>query len=258
MGGKRDLITNRTNYLWFTPDSSMTASVWNGSCNEYCGSSHANMRFRVFVVPNGDFEKWAAHQASSAVYTGPPAPPPPPAPAAGTKASAAKAAAPPAPAPVALSTAAPVPAPGPSDQGEDIFPRDRMPAYTVPATPTPAGLTFTPGLVGDQARGLKTFSSTLCIACHAVKGNPAAGATVGPNLTHFGSRYTLAGSLYPNDTTHLRLWLKNARLMKPDALMPSLGLGQYDPVTKATVGPGAGGLSDQQIADIVAYLQALK
>jgi cytochrome c oxidase subunit 2 len=133
-----------------------------------------------------------------------------------------------------------------------------MPVYTVPATPTPAGLAFTPGIVGDQARGLKTFSSTLCIACHAVKGNPSAVATVGPNLTHFGSRYTIAGSLYPNDTTHLRLWLKNARLMKPDALMPSLGLGQYDPVTKAIVGPGAGGLSDQQIADIVAYLQALK
>lgn len=133
-----------------------------------------------------------------------------------------------------------------------------MPVYSVPATPTPAGLTFTPGLVGDPARGLKTFSSTLCIACHAVKGNPMAGATVGPNLTHIASRYTIAGALYPNDTTHLRLWLKNSRLMKPGALMPSLGLGQYDPVTKLVVSPGAGGLSDQQIADIVAYLQALK
>ena len=38
--------------------------------------------------------------------------------------------------------------------------------------------------------------------------------------------------------------------------MPTLGLNQTDPVTKMTV--KAGGLTDQQIADIVAYLQALK
>ena len=35
-----------------------------------------------------------------------------------------------------------------------------------------------------------------------------------------------------------------------------LGKGQVDPITKQTV--NMGGLDDQQIADIVAYLQALK
>ena len=44
--------------------------------------------------------------------------------------------------------------------------------------------------------------------------------------------------------------------MKPGVLMPTLGLNQTDPITKMKV--TAGGLSDQQIADIVAYLQALK
>ena len=44
--------------------------------------------------------------------------------------------------------------------------------------------------------------------------------------------------------------------MKPGVVMPTLGLGEYDPVTKSTVKQG--GLTDQQIADIVAYLQALK
>jgi cytochrome c oxidase subunit 2 len=38
--------------------------------------------------------------------------------------------------------------------------------------------------------------------------------------------------------------------------MPTLGAGETDPVTKQKV--TAGGLTDQQIADIVAYLQALK
>jgi mono/diheme cytochrome c family protein len=41
--------------------------------------------------------------------------------------------------------------------------------------------------------------------------------------------------------------------MKPGIFMPPLGAGQIDPRTKAK-----GALSDQQIADIVAYLQTLK
>src|SRR5215204_2069322 len=69
LGGKRDLITNHTNYLWFTPDSSLTTSVYNGSCNEYCGASHANMRFRTFVVTPTEFEGWVSHQLSPAVFT---------------------------------------------------------------------------------------------------------------------------------------------------------------------------------------------
>jgi cytochrome c1 len=53
-----------------------------------------------------------------------------------------------------------------------------------------------------------------------------------------------------------RAWLKNSRAMKPGVTMPTLGLGQRDPVTKQPV--RLGGLTDQQIADIAAYLQALK
>jgi cytochrome c1 len=61
--------------------------------------------------------------------------------------------------------------------------------------------------------------------------------------------------MYVNDKPHLSRWIKNARLMKSGVLMPTLGKGEYDPQTKATT---PAGLSDQQIADIVAYLQALK
>jgi cytochrome c1 len=46
--------------------------------------------------------------------------------------------------------------------------------------------------------------------------------------------------------------------MKPEALMPTLGLDEYDPVLKKKVTSATGGLTDQQIADIVAYLTALK
>jgi len=38
LGGKRDLITNRTNYLWFTPNADLETLALNGFCAEYCGS----------------------------------------------------------------------------------------------------------------------------------------------------------------------------------------------------------------------------
>ena len=79
---------------------------------------------------------------------------------------------------------------------------------------------------------------------------------LGPNLTHVGSRFTIGSGLYANDARHLALWIKNARRMKPGSFMPTLGKGEYDPITKQTMSAGA--LDDQQIADIVAYLQALK
>ena len=69
---------------------------------------------------------------------------------------------------------------------------------------------------------------------------------------------TIAAGIYPNDAKHLRLWIKNARMMKPGSAMPTLGLGQRDPITGATVSQSLGGLNDQQIADIVAYLQSLR
>ena len=94
------------------------------------------------------------------------------------------------------------------------------------------------------------------MACHRINGNPMMVGVVGPNLTHIATRSTIAGAIYPNDTKHLSLWIKNARRMKPGVLMPTLGAGEYDGMTKAFI-PKTG-LNDQQIADIVAYLQALK
>jgi hypothetical protein len=40
--------------------------------------------------------------------------------------------------------------------------------------------------------------------------------------------------------------------------MPTLGLNEYDPILKSKVTAASGGLTDQQIADVVAYLTALK
>jgi cytochrome c oxidase subunit 2 len=230
LGGKRDAVTNHTNYIWLTPDSTLQPSEWNGFCTEYCGTSHGKMRFRVFTVKPDQFASWVANQQRPAAIG------------AVTPAAGAPAAAVPASATTAVAY---------------TFPRNQ-PAfdYAVPHTPVPEGLTFTRGLTGNAHRGQQVFSSNACIGCHAIAGNPAAVGNIGPNLTHFGSRATIGAGSFPNTPAYLALWIKNARVMKPGIIMPTLGKDQFDPVLKTTV--TAGGLDDQQIADIVAYLWALK
>jgi cytochrome c oxidase subunit 2 len=303
LGGKRDVVTNRTNYVWYTPDTTVASSVWNGFCAEYCGASHANMRFRVFTVTPDQFASWVAGQKMPARFgavappaaVGGPNPPPLEGPAVSTPGGpnsptpSAQAAAPriaqqssgtqavggaqpaiprpqnpeanpgaqtnvqgvtPANAGVALSSGGLPPG--------YIFPREKIPDYAVPHSPIPSGLKFTPGLTGVAARGKQIFSGAACIGCHSIAGNPVAMGVTGPNLTHVGSRSTIAAGRFPNAAAYLALWIKNARAMKPEVLMPTLGLDQYDPVLKAKVTAANGGLTDQQIADIVAYLTALK
>ena len=232
MGGKRDLISNRTNYLWFTPNADLPSSAWNGFCAEFCGPSHANMRFRVFTVAPGEFAQWTAHQQQTAIY---------PQAAAGVGAA------------TAVPTVAPVPV--------WAFPKEKLEkdfAYTIPTTPLTNQISFDDALIGkgDAERGRMLYNKSSCIGCHAIAGTPMNMANVGPNLTHVGSRHTIAGGLYPNDTQHLSYWIKSAPHMKPGSIMPSLGKGVRDPKTKMVV--NVGGLTDAEVADIVAYLQALK
>ncbi len=251
LGGKRDLISNRSNFLWFTPNKDLPSSAFNGFCAEYCGSSHANMKFRVFAVAQNEFDMWAAHQKTAAAFQAPPAPPVAPATPVIKKASLVKGA------PVAADTAKAVVAEVPVW----VFPKEKyekeFPAST-PTMPIPAGITFDESLLGkgDPERGRQIYSKGMCIGCHVVSGNPMSMGIVGPNLTHIGTRHTIAGALFANDTKHLTYWIKNARAMKPGSIMPTIGKGLYDPIMKNTV--TIGGLTDAEIADVVAYLQALK
>lgn len=78
-----------------------------------------------------------------------------------------------------------------------------------------------------------------CMACHAVAGTPANG-NIGPNLTHIGSRQTLAAGILRNTPSDLTRWLHNPQAVKPGSLMPNLGL------------------SEAEVTALVAYLQHLK
>ena len=90
-----------------------------------------------------------------------------------------------------------------------------------------------------EERGAQLFTNRGCAGCHTVSGTGAAG-TQGPNLTHFGSRLTVASGMYPSTTEYLNEWLADPPRMKPGAAMPNLGL------------------NDEERSALVAYLQALK
>jgi cytochrome c oxidase subunit 2 len=88
------------------------------------------------------------------------------------------------------------------------------------------------------AEGFRVFRARACVGCHRV-GGVSAGA-LGPDLTHFGSRRTIAGGILPNTPENLARWLRDSPGVKPGSLMP------------------AQGLSDGEVAALVAYLGSLQ
>jgi cytochrome c oxidase subunit 2 len=58
LAGKIDSLPGKVNTVWFTTEQ---PGLYFGQCAEFCGTSHANMRFRVKVVSQEEFDSWVAH-----------------------------------------------------------------------------------------------------------------------------------------------------------------------------------------------------
>lgn len=90
----------------------------------------------------------------------------------------------------------------------------------------------------EAFRKIREPASNTCIVCHTVQGISA--GVLGPNLTHLAGRSTIAGGTLPNTPEGLARWLKDPPAVKPGSKMPNPGL------------------SDAEIAALVAYLQSLR
>jgi cytochrome c oxidase subunit 2 len=88
------------------------------------------------------------------------------------------------------------------------------------------------------AAGLQLFRTGTCVGCHTVRGVSA--GNIGPDLTHFGSRTTIAGGMLPNTDADLARWIRSAPRVKPGSLMPEHNLG------------------DAELAALVTYLRSLQ
>jgi cytochrome c oxidase subunit 2 len=72
-----------------------------------------------------------------------------------------------------------------------------------------------------HALGQRIFVTGSCAMCHTIRGTPAQGR-VAPDLTHVGSRSTIAAGTIPNSLGNLEGWITNAPSIKPGVLMPAL------------------------------------
>ena len=70
----------------------------------------------------------------------------------------------------------------------------------------------------EVAEGERLFLARGCGTCHTVRGAAAVGVT-GPDLTHFGSRQTIAG-VAPNTRGNLAGWIADPHGIKPGVRMP--------------------------------------
>lgn len=82
-----------------------------------------------------------------------------------------------------------------------------------------------------QKAGKKVFETKGCAACHTIKGVKeltTRSRSTGPDLTHVGSRTTIAALALKNNEENLAKWVKNPQAVKEAALMTNLNLSDTD------------------------------
>lgn len=75
----------------------------------------------------------------------------------------------------------------------------------------------------EAALGHDVFMRNGCALCHTIRGTEAHGR-VAPDLTHFGTRRTIAAGVLPNTRGHLAGWIADPQGIKPGNRMPSVPL----------------------------------
>jgi len=186
LAGKVDMVPNRGNHIWMKADS---PGYYFGQCAEFCGESHAVMRFRVIALAPADFEAWVARQVRAAGTAND----------VGTDRLLPESAAPP-------PTGAKFTGAAGTTYGEfdgDLLGYWRRQQQSAPLADG--------ALI---ARGRQLFTTKTCAGCHTVRGHEGAGVTA-PDLTHFSARTTIAAGLVDNTDANLRIWLTQPLAVKP-------------------------------------------
>ncbi len=254
--GKQDAIPGKTNVMWFTPEKT---GIYYGQCAEFCGTSHANMRFRVIVDTQADFDAWVARtkqpqKAETAEAKD------------GEGLFAAKGC-------IACHTITGRPDAvgqlGPNltnlhDRGTiasaliDNSPENlqrwvqhpelmkpgvkmilpvpvnpeeakKLQAYLMSPTGTGAPATAAgkpaqaAAMTGPAAGGAPSYAAIVqshnCWVCHTIPDVANAKGTIGPNMAGLMSRPKMVGGLLDTNEANLRKWLANPQAVKPTTLM---------------------------------------
>lgn len=93
---------------------------------------------------------------------------------------------------------------------------------------------------GAERRGRRLFMTRGCAGCHTIRGTAARG-TIGPDLTHVGSRLSLGAGILPNDADAFARWIRDNQHLKPENLMPPFEI-----------------FTDAELGALAAYLEHLE
>jgi cytochrome c oxidase subunit 2 len=77
------------------------------------------------------------------------------------------------------------------------------------------------------ARGMQIVTGGPCAMCHVVRGTQAAGRA-GPDLTHIGSRRSIAAGTLSMSRGGLEGWIAQPQAIKPGTMMPAVALEPAD------------------------------
>jgi len=224
LAGKVDMMPNRANFLWF---KASRPGYFYGQCAEYCGESHAIMKFRVIALEQAEYDKWLANQKKPAR----------------TVTAQASAAEEPKVQFASLNLGD-----GRALSASPEFDANPLAAWKKQQEPE-AG--ENPALV---AQGRKLFQEKTCISCHTIRGHEGMGIT-GPDLTRVGARSTIAAGVLENTAERLSQWLEDPRHFKPGNKMY---YGGYQVQSPDGTWKQNFTLSHEEINALVAYLHSLK
>ena len=184
LAGKVDMIPNRPNFLWLKADQ--PGYFW-GQCAEFCGESHAVMRFRVIALGPREFNDWLAQQRQPARIV--------------QRVAAFGGAS------VHLAALRSFAENETGATGTfEVAPLDAWRAKQFPEK------NENPELI---SRGRQLFGEKTCISCHTIRGVQGALGVTGPDLTHVGARSSIAGGLLDNTPEQIQRWIHNPGLVKP-------------------------------------------
>jgi cytochrome c oxidase subunit 2 len=189
LAGKVDMMPNRANHLWVEADK--PGYFW-GQCAEFCGESHALMRFRVIALGPREFNDWLSAQMAPA-----------------RKLAADAAAA--APKAQFASYRTFTTNEAGYNSKFDASPLDSWRQQQQ----APADGVEDAALID---KGRKLFAAKTCSTCHTIRGDGYVGV-VGPELTHVGARSTIAAGLLQNDRDELHRWIHAPNEVKPGNVM---------------------------------------
>ena len=233
LGGKVDMIPNRGNHMWLQADE--PGYFW-GQCAEFCGESHAVMRFRVIALAEDDFAAWVENQKKPART---------------------------------------VEVPADTDIPQAVFASYDMtrqkrnaPGYSAEFDADPMAAWVAKQFPEKDenaaliAKGRALFKEKNCITCHTVRGHDGVGVN-GPDLTHFGSRTTLAAGLLENTPRDLHRWIVHPNDVKPGNKMwvgvnGMAGYLEIDSATRRPTGERHIQVNDEDGRALVEYLHSLK